>query len=284
VPLPNCRGELSIEQRRDGRGLTMAQRFDLYQRGDSYLYHLDPRTKVIAVLAVFVISVLFTNPLFLAPVFFTVIIALIVGRVSYQRVAILLKSLAVLVIISLLLWPVIYEHGKLIGTVGPFRVTQGGVLYGVGMSFRILDMVIVPIALFLTTPQPDFVAALRRLGLPYKATFALSTSLRFLPTIVGIGESIVEAQRARGLDPNSGGPIRRLRSYARILGPLVITSIRIAQQLSLAVEARAFSINRQRTYLRVLRFGRMDRVVLGGIALLMVTSIVLRVVGLGVLA
>lgn len=261
----------------------MAQRFDLYQRGDSYLYHLDPRTKVIAVLAVFVISVLFTNPFFLAPVFFVVILALIVGRVPYQRVAILLKSLAVLVTISLLLWPVIYEHGTVIGTVGPFRVTQGGLLYGVGMSFRILDMVIVPIALFLTTPQPDFVAALRRLGLPYKATFALSTSLRFLPTIVGIGESIVEAQRARGLDPNSGGPIRRLKSYSRILGPLVITSIRVAQQLSLAVEARAFSINRQRTYLRVLTFGPMDFGILVGIALLMVAAIVLRVVGLGIL-
>ena len=76
--LPSCRGEPSIEQRRDAEGLTLAQRFDLYQRGDSYLYHLDPRTKVIAVLAVFVISVLFTNPLFLAPVFFTVILALIV--------------------------------------------------------------------------------------------------------------------------------------------------------------------------------------------------------------
>ena len=59
----------------------MAQRFDLYQPGNSYLYHLDPRTKVLAVLAVFVVSVLFTNPLFLAPVFFTVIVALILGRV-----------------------------------------------------------------------------------------------------------------------------------------------------------------------------------------------------------
>lgn len=262
----------------------MAQRFDLYQPGNSYLYHLDPRTKVLAVLAVFVVSVLFTNPLFLAPVFFAVILALILGRVPFQRVAILLKSLAILVIISLLLWPLIYEHGAVIGTFGPFRVTQGGVVYGIGMSFRILDMVIVPIALFLTTPQPDFVAALRRLGLPYKATFALSTSLRFLPTIVGIGESIVEAQRARGLDPNTGGPIRRLGSYSRILGPLVITAIRIAQQLSLAVEARAFSISRQRTYLRVLTFGRMDVGVLIGIAVLMVAALVMRVLGLGVLA
>lgn len=262
----------------------MAQRFDLYQPGNSYLYHLDPRTKVIAVLAVFVVSVLFTNPLFLAPVFFTMILALLLGRVPYRRVAILLKSLAVLVVISLLLWPLIYEHGALLGTFGPFRVTQGGVLYGIGMSFRILDMVIVPIALFLTTPQPDFVAALRRLGVPYKATFALSTSLRFLPTIVGIGESIVEAQRARGLDPNSGGPIRRLRSYSRILGPLVITAIRIAQQLSLAVEARAFSISRQRTYLRVLTFGRIDMGVLIGIAVLMMAAVVMRVLGLGVLA
>lgn len=262
----------------------MAQRFDLYQRGDSYLYRLDPRTKVIAVLAVFGFSVLFTNPFFLAPVFGIVMLALILGRVPYQRVLVLLRSLAVLVLISLLLWPVIYQHGRVLGSVGPFRVTEGGVLYGIGMSFRILDMVIVPIALFLTTPQPDFVAALRKLGLPYKATFALSTALRFLPTIVGIGESIVEAQRARGLEPNSGGPIRRLKSYARILGPLVITAIRIAQQLSLAVEARAFSIDRQRTYLRALAYRPLDVAILLGLGLLGVAAVLMRVAGLGVLA
>jgi energy-coupling factor transport system permease protein len=262
----------------------MAQRFELYQQGTSYLYRLDPRTKVIAVLAVFLVSVLFTSPFFLAPVFLSVLAALLIGRVSYQRVALLLKSLAVLVVISLLLWPIIYQHGALIATVGPIRLTQGGVLYGVGMSFRILDMVIVPIALFLTTPQPDFVAALRRLGLPYKATFALSTSFRFLPTIVGIGESIVEAQRARGLDTNTGGVIRRLRSYARILGPLVITAIRIAQQLGLAVEARGFSIDRQRTYLRVLRFGPGDVVALLAILLLAAVAVGLRLKGYGTLA
>jgi energy-coupling factor transport system permease protein len=256
----------------------MAQRFDLYQSGDSYLYRLDPRTKVIAVLAVFVLSVLFTNPLFLGPIFVTVIVAMIVGRVPYRRVLLLLRSLAVL-----LLWPIIYEHGPILGSLGPFRITQGGVLYGIGMSFRILDMVIVPIALFLTTPQPDFVAALRRLGLPYKATFALATALRFLPTIVGVAESIVEAQRARGLEPNSGGPIRRLKSYARILGPLVISTIRIAQQLGLAVEARAFSIDRQRTYLRALSFQPADIAVLIGIGLLGGVAMVLRVAGLGVL-
>jgi energy-coupling factor transport system permease protein len=261
----------------------MSQAFDLYERGDSFMYRLDPRTKVIAVLAVFVLSVLFTNPLYLAPIFCTVMVALLVGRVPYRRVIILLRSLAVLVAISLLLWPIIYQHGPTLAVIGPLTVTEGGVLYGIGMSFRILDMVIVPIALFLTTPQPDFVASLRRLGLPYKAAFALSTAFRFLPTIVGIGQSIVEAQRARGLEPNRGNPVRRLRAYSRILGPLVISAIRIAQQLSLAVEARAFSIQRQRTYLRVLTFQRMDIAVLTGIAVVLMAAVAVRALGYGVL-
>jgi energy-coupling factor transport system permease protein len=151
------------------------------------------------------------------------------------------------------------------------------------MAFRILDMVIAPIALFLTTTQPDFIAGLRRLGLPYKASFALATAFRFLPTVVGVGQSIVEAQRARGLDPSRGSPVRRMKSYGRIVGPLMITSIRIAQQLVLAVEAKAFSIDRKRTFYKHLVYGPADWIALFVIASVVSVAIVVRLMGYGTL-
>jgi len=151
------------------------------------------------------------------------------------------------------------------------------------MAFRILDMVIAPIALFLTTTQPGFIAGLRRLGLPYKASFALATAFRFLPTVVGVGQSIVEAQRARGLDPSRGSPVRRMKSYGRIVGPLMITSIRIAQQLVLAVEAKAFSIDRKRTFYKHLVYGPADWMALVVIAAVVSVAIVVRLMGSGTL-
>lgn len=262
----------------------MTQSFRLYEPGESFLYRLDPRVKLIGVLAIFFLSILFTDPRFLAPVFLGVLVLIVAGRVPMRRVALMLRSLAILVVIALILWPLIYQRGPVVTTVLGFRITEGGLLYGGGMAFRILDMVIAPITLFLTTTQPDFVAALRRLGLPYKASFALATSFRFLPTVAGVGTSIVEAQRARGLDPSRGSPVRRIRSYARILGPLVITCIRIAQQLTLAVEARAFSIDRPRTFYRQLRLRRQDRIALGVIGAACVVGIAIRLAGFGLVS
>src|SRR5436190_18112228 len=148
----------------------MAQKFELYVPGTSFLYRVDPRVKILTVLAIFVLSVLFTDPRFLAPIFITVLAIILLGRVPLRRVALLLRSLIILVVIAMILWPVIYQQGPTLFKVLGFRITQFGVTYGFGMAFRILDMVIAPIALFLTTPQPDFVSGLRQLGVPYKAT------------------------------------------------------------------------------------------------------------------
>lgn len=259
----------------------MTQSFRLYEPGTSFLYSLDPRVKLLGVLAIFFLSILFTDPLFLAPVFLGVLALIVAGRVPMRRVALMLRSLAILVIIALVLWPLIYQRGPVITTIFGFRITEGGLYYGAGMAFRILDMVIAPIALFLTTTQPDFIAGLRRLGLPYKASFALATALRFLPTVAGVGQSIIEAQRARGLDPSKGSPLRRMKSYGRILGPLMITSIRIAQQLVLAVEAKAFSIDRPRTFYRQLRFRTSDYFGLAVVGLVCAVAITVRLLGFG---
>lgn len=262
----------------------MTQQFRIYEPGSSFPYRLDPRAKLIGVVAVFFLSILFNDPRFLAPVFFSILTLIVVGRVPIGRVALLLRSLAILVVISLILWPLIYQHGPVLFRFLGFNITEGGLFFGFGMAFRILDMVIAPIAFFLTTTQPDFVAGLRRLGLPYKATFALATAFRFLPTVVGVGQSIVEAQRARGLDPRRGSPVRRMKSYGRILGPLMITSIRMAQQLVLAVEAKAFSIDRKRTFYRQLIFKRADWVAMFVIAASVAVALTVRLMGYGTLS
>src|ERR1700758_4605508 len=143
------------------------QSFQLYVPGDSFLYRMDPRVKLVTVAAVFTVSVLFQDPRFLAPVFLRLLAVAAFGRVPLGKVALLLKSLAVLVVISLVLWPLIYHHGTVLFRVLGITITSGGAEYGLGMAFRILDMVVTPIILFLTTPQSDFVGGLRRLGLPY---------------------------------------------------------------------------------------------------------------------
>lgn len=256
--------------------------FELYTEGSSFLYDLDARTKLIAVGVIFAISVTFTHPLFLGPFFFLILLIDLIGGVPLKKVALLLKSLSLLVVISLVMWPLLYHPGREIYHYGWIEITDMGVIYGIGMAFRILNMVIAPISLMLITKQRDFILGLRGLGLPEKGAFALATTFRFLPTVVGVGNGIIEAQRSRGLDVNKGGVVARMKNYAAILGPLMISSLRIAQQLAFAVESKAMSSTAKRTTFRPLVYTPADKRVIALLILTVVVVITLRILGLGI--
>ena len=255
--------------------------FELYTEGSSFLYRMDPRVKIIGVLVIFMISVLFTHPLYLGPFFFAILAIDLIGKVPFKRVLLLLKSLSLLVLISMIMWPLLFHPGEEIFRWGNVYVTDLGVAYGIAMAFRILNMVVAPISLMLTTQQRELILGLRGIGLPTKAAFALATAFRFLPTVVGVGNGIIEAQRSRGLDVNKGNFIQRTKNYAAILGPLMISSLRIAQQLALAVESKAMSSRAKRTTVRVLEYSSMDRMVLVGFGVLVVVVVGLRLLGYG---
>jgi energy-coupling factor transport system permease protein len=257
--------------------------FKLYEERPTFIYRIDPRVKVIGVLVIFAISVLFTDPLYLGPFFFAILAIDLAGGVPLIKVLVLLKSLALLVVISMLMWPLLYHPGTELFRLVGIPITDIGIAYGFGMAFRILNMVIAPISLTLTTSQRDFILGLRGIGLPHKAAYALSTAFRFVPTVVGVGRGIIEAQKARGLDIDAGGLTDRLRNYAALMAPLLINSIRIAQQLALAVESKALSSTARRTTLRVLRLSALDVAILFGYGLALATVITLRLVGYGAL-
>src|SRR5690349_19582818 len=110
----------------------MTQQFRLYEEGSTFLYRLDPRVKLLAVLAVFFLSILFNDPRVLAPVFVLILALIVVGRVPMRRVALLLRSLSLLVAISLVLWPLIYQKGPVLFHVLSFDITEGGIFFGFG--------------------------------------------------------------------------------------------------------------------------------------------------------
>jgi energy-coupling factor transport system permease protein len=98
-----------------------------------------------------------------------------------------------------------------------------------------------------------------------------------------VGDGIIEAQRSRGLDVNKGNILQRTKNYAAILGPLMISSLRIAQQLALAVESKGMSSTARRTTVRPLVFSTLDHYIMLGFAVLLILVISLRLMGYGAL-
>jgi len=106
------------------------------------------------------------------------------------------------------------------------------------------------------------VLGLIRMRVPFPAAFAFSLAIRMVPTIIGTAVTVTEAQRSRGLDTESGGPLARLRTYVPLLVPIFLHTLRNTDQLAKALESRGFGAPRERTSLLTIGFHGRDVVAL----------------------
>jgi len=109
------------------------------------------------------------------------------------------------------------------------------------------------------------VRALVKLGVRFDIGLTLAISLRFLPTFGALIESIKDAQRARGLELGRGGLVKRSRNYVAVLVPTIVSALKTADTLSLALQSRAYGARADRTYLRELKMRTSDGLALASL-------------------
>ncbi|MDQ5854227.1 MAG: energy-coupling factor transporter transmembrane protein EcfT, partial [Chloroflexota bacterium] len=102
-----------------------------------------------------------------------------------------------------------------------------------------------------------------RMGVPYRIAFAFSAALRMVPTLVDSMTTIMQAQRARGVDLEIGTVFARIRAHLPLVVPVFISVLRSARHLAMALEAKGFGAQRERTYLLELRMRPIDWAVSG---------------------
>jgi energy-coupling factor transport system permease protein len=105
-------------------------------------------------------------------------------------------------------------------------------------GLRLLALGTIFFLFFQTTSPKDLSQALVRMGLPYAFGFVLTVSMEFIPILTRRAANIRDAQRARGI-PLQGG-LRTLRYLPALLGPLLIQSFKLADEMAEALEARGF--------------------------------------------
>ena len=71
-------------------------------------------------------------------------------------------------------------------------------------------------------------------------------------------QTIMDAQKARGLELEKGNFLKRVRNYIPILIPLIVNAIRRSIELAEAMESRAWGATKKRTSLYVLKLKRND--------------------------
>lgn len=129
-----------------------------------------------------------------------------------------------------------------------------GVPAGLGPGIRIslqIFLFFVPGIVFLRTTQAsEMMRGLSRI-LPYRLSFLVFTSFRFVPLFAREIREIATAQRLRGarLAPRDLlNPRNWMDTFHCLMIPLLVRALRTADEAALSAEARGFGVRPERTY------------------------------------
>lgn len=252
-----------------------------YIPGESVVHRLDPRTKILATLAI--VSVLLSVrdwPGYAATVLFLILIIGLAG-IPWGLTWRGLRPVTPLVLLTVALHAFSHHRdAEVIFRMGPLQATGDGLWFGISMGLRIALLVLVSTLLtFTTTPLQltDGVEKLlrpfSRLGVPvHELAVMMTIALRFIPTLLDETDRIIKAQRARGAEISSRNPAAWAKVLVPILVPLFHSAFRRAEELATAMEARCYRGGENRTRYRDLQWRLLDA--WAGIAALMMVVII----------
>jgi energy-coupling factor transport system permease protein len=247
----------------------------LYSAADSFPYRLDPVTKIIALLVVFQIALTLQHPLYLGGLLLLLLLCMLAWRVLFRVWRGIWVLMAVLFLFTWGMWSLFLWWGAAAAGVT-------GVMYGAGMGFRLDLMLIGGVVFLITTRVEEFTHAMSRLGLPYRVGFALTLAFRLVPLFLENALTVTEAQTCRGWEVDRGGPVARMRRYVPLIVPVFISSLRSADNLSMALESKGFGgATGARRAPGTHRFGWRDAACLGVLLVLDAAVITLRLRGFG---
>ena len=243
-----------------------------YMPGNSWIHRLDARTKLILSVA-FIFVVFFANNVagYVVAIAFTLLSILLTGLgvgVFIRGV----RPLMFLMFITTLLQLFFVQTGNVLWHWAFLTITTDGVTNSIAVFVRFMLIIMFSTILTLTT-QPLAVAdamesllqPLKKVGFPVaELALMLSIALRFVPTLMDEAESIMNAQRARGVEFNEGNIISRIKAFVPLLIPLFINAIKRAIELGDAMEARGYRGGDNRTKYRVLTWQQQDTIAVIG--------------------
>lgn len=169
------------------------------------------------------------------------------------------------------------SHNVLLALPVDYSLTQETLFYLVTVTLKYFSMFPIALVFVFTTHPTEFAASLNRIGVPYKIAYAVSLTLRYLPEVKNDFVNIMHAQQARGLDISKSTPLfQRMQNVAKILGPLIFSSLDRSDQISNAMTLRGFGRHKARSWYSAKPLQKSDKLCLAAVVLIVLLAIVKR--------
>lgn len=207
---------------------------------------LDPRTKLalLVSIAVFVLGGSYAGPMQWVMIALSAVPLLLFLAAGRFRGAALY-----MLIFGVSLWLEMVALARLEGMANFLAVTI------VGIFLRFTPSLAMGYIAMRTTTVSEFLAAMAWLHLPQQVAIPLAVIFRFFPTIAEEWHAIGDAMRMRGIRLG-GGKVGVMFEYRLV--PMMISAVKIGEELSQAALTRGLGAPVKRTNLAELGFGGWD--------------------------
>jgi len=247
------------------KNITLGQFFP----GDSIIHRLDPRTKLTLVFVFVVIIFLFKTWVGYAIMYALLITAIACSGINIKHILRGLKPLLFIIIFTFVLNLLFTNTGKVLVSVGRFKLTMDGVVLAGELVLRLVFLIMITTLLTYTTSPIQLTDAIERMfkplnkiGFPvHELAMMMTIAIRFIPTLLEETDKIMKAQMARGAEFDSKNIFKRAVNMVPLLVPLFVSAFRRADELAFAMESRCYSGGHGRTKMRVLKLAARDYMV-----------------------
>ena len=248
----------------------------LYVDKDTYLTRMHPFTKLCYIFTAIVAS-LVAGKLWAFAAFIGIsLVMLISGKIIRKVFPLIAFSFTILITIFLIHGLFNHENATLLFAAGPLKFYQEGMLYALRISLNVLNMLLAFAVFVLTTRPVELVEDLERIGFSSKIGYVVSSVFQIVPQMSGTMNTIMDAQRSRGLE-TEGSLLTRAKSFLPLISPVVMSSLINTRERAIALEIRGFEAGQKKTYLREDKMKNSDRIWCVILLLLIIAAIVIRI-------
>ena len=243
-------------------GISLGQ----FMPGNSAVHRLDPRTKILLMIAYIVLILVVKNIIvFVIPTVFLLMI-LLLARVPLAYIWNSIKPMRWLMLFMLVFQLFFFSGDTVWLSWWRIRITEESVLQAGFFLLRFVLLVCGTSVLTLTTSPIALTNGIERLLAPLKffrfpvheLAMMMTIALRSIPTLIEEADRIKKAQMARGADFESGNLFVRAKSMIPILVPLFVSAFRRADELAMAMESRCYHGGEGRTRMQELQLRLRD--------------------------
>ncbi|MBW1981700.1 MAG: cobalt ECF transporter T component CbiQ [Deltaproteobacteria bacterium] len=210
---------------------------DNFAEGESIIHYLDPRIKIIVAALFSFLIALADRPACLLGACCFAVVMLVVARLPLKPVIYRLVAVNTFILFLWFFLPFSTE-GEILFKLGPLHATREGVMQALLITVKSNIILVALITLLTTIPIFTLGHALSHLSVPDKLIHLFFFSIRYLQVLHQEYERLRNAMKIRGFTP--GTNLHTYRSYAYLLGMLMVMSFDRADRIRKAMLCRGF--------------------------------------------